>query len=543
MTLRKRKKSSSTSSENMDKVEESLVEKPKPIETPETETFHIARNLLVRSISAIYFIAFLVAHNQNKYLIGSKGLLPGHAFLKRIRDPSIPNIYNQFLQVPCLFWFTDYKHGASFDFYLNCFQITGLLISIFIALTGKANGFLFTVLWLLYHSIVTVGQNWYSFGWESQTLETGFLAIFLVPFFSIDLKKYPPSRLVMFLFRWLIFRIMIGAGMIKIRGDQCWRDLTCMFWFHETQPIPNPASWWLHQNSPRIFLIGETLANHFVELVVPWLMLVPFRKCIQFAGVCQILFMFGIMISGNLAFLNVLTMVPSIACLDDSFFRKNYKSLSTAQSRYWKYLYSNAHVGITQRAKDLLLLTLIAFLSYPVVVNLTSSTQVMNTSYDRFKIVGTYGAFGSITKERYEIILEGTTAKVLDGTEKWEVYEFKCKPGALDRRPCQIAPYHYRLDWLMWFAAFQNQSWRHHVWFLNLCIKALKNDKELLDGLLESYPNGEIKHIRAKRYLYNFGYKKWYMRQDVDENWYMPPVSLEGLEKDLKKYPMFNSWW
>lgn len=80
-----------------------------------------------------------------------------------------------------------------------------------------ANSIMLLIMWLLYHSIVNIGQTWYSFGWESQVLESGFIAIFLVPFFSlkkIDTKS-PPSVIIIFLYRWLIFRIMIGAVILK----------------------------------------------------------------------------------------------------------------------------------------------------------------------------------------------------------------------------------------------------------------------------------------------------------------------------------------
>lgn len=522
--------------------------------SPHVETFYLTRRLLVRSIAVIYAIAFLVAHNQNSYLIGKNGLLPGDAYLKKLGSNLPKSSLDKFFQVPSLFWFTDLEH---FDFYLNFFQIVGLAISSFILLTGKSNGFLFSILWIFYHTIISVGQNWYSFGWESQTLETGFLAIFLVPFFQLQSpkneQKYPPSRFIIWLYRWIIFRIMIGAGMIKIRGDACWRDLTCMFWFHETQPIPNPLAYFMHF-SPRIFLKFETLVNHIVELGVPWLMLLPFKSVVRLAGVLQIGFMFGIYVSGNLSFLNVLTMVPSIACLDDDFLAKWLRMKTSSQvdpidrdvSRFQKietYLYSRSRSSWRQKILDVGLFSLIAYLSSPVVMNLLSSRQMMNTSFDTFKIVNTYGAFGSVTKERYEIIIEGTTSDQLNGTEVWQPYEFKCKPGKIDAIPCQIAPYHYRLDWLMWFAAFNNQSWRHHTWFLSLALKMLRNDQILLKNLLHDIPQGDIQFIRAKRYLYHFGEENWYDRKIADwEDFYLPPMSLEDLENFLRQYSMFDSW-
>lgn len=162
--------------------------------------------------------------------------------------------------------------------HLNIFSLLGLLISIFIIILGSANTILLFTLWTLYFSIVSIGQTWYSFGWESQLLEIGFLAMFMVPILS--LRRYPKYTATPFVaiwgYRWLLFRIMIGAGMIKIRGDACWKDLTCMNYFYQTQPNPNPMSIYFHNNF-ELFHRFETLSNHLIELIFPFLLLIPHR--------------------------------------------------------------------------------------------------------------------------------------------------------------------------------------------------------------------------------------------------------------------------
>ena len=100
---------------------------------------------------------------------------------------------------------------------------------------------LWLVLWVGYLSIVNVGQIWYSFGWESLLLETGLLVVF------VGNDAVAPPALVMWLARWLLFRVEFGAGLIKLRGDRCWRDLTCLDYHHETQPMPGPLSWFFHR--------------------------------------------------------------------------------------------------------------------------------------------------------------------------------------------------------------------------------------------------------------------------------------------------------
>jgi hypothetical protein len=138
----------------------------------------------------------------------------------------------KFQKFPTLFWLLEPWNAI--DNALDCFSLTGLTISCAVFVTGGANSVALAVLWILYLSIVNVGQQWYSFGWESQLLETGFLAIWIVPVFSW--KSLPPNNpspwIAIVFYRWLIMRIMLGAGLIKIRGDRCWIDLTCNSTFY-----------------------------------------------------------------------------------------------------------------------------------------------------------------------------------------------------------------------------------------------------------------------------------------------------------------------
>src|SRR5438552_6792024 len=141
--------------------------------------------------------------------------------------------------------------------------------------------------------------------------ESGFLAIFLG---SSDTR---PPAIVMWLIVWVLFRTMFGAGMIKVRADPCWRDLTCLFYHHETQPLPNPLSWYLH-HLPKSMLKAGVLFNHFVELIVPWFLFAP-RRLRYVAGGITILFQVILILSGNLSWLNYITIVLCIACFDDKF--------------------------------------------------------------------------------------------------------------------------------------------------------------------------------------------------------------------------------
>ncbi|XP_010216766.1 PREDICTED: lipase maturation factor 1-like, partial [Tinamus guttatus] len=233
-------------------------------------------------------VAFLVAYQQNKQLIGDKGLLPCKLYLQSVKRYFKGKIGLDALSfAPTIIWFLEW---SDMDGILDGISVLGLMISAFVLVTGCANMILMALLWILYLSLVNVGQIWYSFGWESQLLETGFLGIFLCPLWTLSRlpSSTPPSRIVIWGFRWLLFRIMLGAGLIKIRGDRCWRELTCMDYHYETQPVPNPIAYFMHR-SPWWFHRFETLFNHFIELVVPFFVFLGRRMCIVH-GVLQILF-------------------------------------------------------------------------------------------------------------------------------------------------------------------------------------------------------------------------------------------------------------
>ncbi|XP_030067560.1 lipase maturation factor 1 [Microcaecilia unicolor] len=510
-----------------------------------TGTFWLTRIVLLRALAFIYFVAFLVAFHQNKQLIGDQGLLPCKLYLKNVQHYFGGKVnLASFSYAPTLLWFTDW---SSMDTSLDCLSLLGLAISAFVLLTGSANMIIMTVLWILYHSIVSVGQIWYSFGWESQLLETGFYGIFLCPLWTISKlpEHTPPPKIVIWAFRWLVFRIMLGAGLIKIRGDQCWRELTCMNYHYETQPVPNYIAYYMHQ-SPSWFHQMETLVNHFVELIAPFFMLLGRRMCI-IHGIIQISFQVLLIISGNLSFLNWLTIVPSIACFDDASLGFLFDSKEAGVKDQVCKMQAKEVAGekppprwgcSVRQVMNISFGVLIAYLSIPVVQNLLNPKQLMNSSFSPLKIVNTYGAFGSITKERTEVILQGTHSEdPNDANTVWKEYEFNCKPGDLTWRPCLITPYHYRLDWLMWFAAFQ--TYEQNEWIIHLAGKLLANDSGAL-SLLQHNPfegRNPPRWMRGEHYQYKFsklGGKhategKWWIRRKIGP--YFPSVNLQGLKK------------
>jgi hypothetical protein len=465
--------------------------------------YWLARLVFQRLLAGIYLMAFLVTLNQFRPLLGERGLLPAPLFIRTV----------PFRRSPSLFYL---RYS---DRLLVGVALSGTILAAGAALGGpdrvpSAVGMLWwALLWALYLSIVNIGQTFYSFGWESLLCETGFLAIFLGP------STTTPSFTLILLMRWLVFRVEFGAGMIKVRGDRCWRDLTCLYYHHETQPMPNPLSWYFHHLPKRIHRF-EVLGNHFAQLVAPWFLFAP-QPLPTLAGIVIVGTQSWLLLSGNFAWLNAITIALAISAFDNAALGRILPL--RAGSTEWHPWYVGLVLAVT---------LLILLLSYRPARNLLSRHQIMNASFDPFHIVGTYGAFGSITKERYEVVIEGTEDAVLTRQTKWLEYEFKGKPGDVRRRPPQVAPYHLRLDWLMWFAALSSPM--YHEWFLPLLGKLLEADRPVLRLLArDPFAGRRPRFVRALFYLYRFTTPKehretgaWWSRELVGD--YLPPVQLRS---------------
>jgi len=459
--------------------------------------YWLSRLIFQRALAGVYLFAFLTAVLQFRALIGERGMLPVPDFLRRTDWRDAPGVCR--------------LHYAGRFF--ACVAWTGSALAV--ALLAGADSYvplwagmvLWALPWALYLSIVQVGQTWYSFGWESLLLETGFLAVFL------GNAHTAPPVLVLWLLRWVLFRVEFGAGLIKIRGDACWRKLTCLYYHHETQPMPGPLSWFFHRLPKPVHRV-EVAANHVTQLLVPVLLFTPQPVASAAAGL-MIATQLWLVLSGNFAWLNWLTITLALPAVDWSLFAH---PPSQPAPPLW---YEVVVIAVT---------VLVVVLSYRPALNLVSRRQVMNRSFDPLHLVNTYGAFGSISRVRLEVVVEGTEEEVPHEGTVWREYGFRGKPGDPRRLPRQFAPFHLRLDWLMWFAALSPAY--AGPWFGPFMERLLENDRDTLRLLRHNpFPDAPPRLVRARLYRYRFttwrelrATGRWWHRTYVRE--FMPPVSL-----------------
>ncbi|MFF3152131.1 lipase maturation factor family protein [Streptomyces sp. NPDC057910] len=462
-----------------------------------SSAYWFGRLVFQRSLAAVYLVAFLTAAVQFRALIGERGMLPVPAFVRRVPFRSAPSLfqlrYSDRLFALCA-WSGAALAGAVAGGAADAVPLAAAMAC-------------WAVLWALYVSIVNVGQTWYGFGWESLLLEAGFLAVFL------GNDDIAPPVILMWLLRWVLFRLEFGAGLIKLRGDPCWRDLTCLYYHHETQPMPGPLSWFFH-HLPKPLHRVEAAANHFVQLVVPVALFTP-QPVASIAACVIICTQLWLVLSGNFAWLNWLTIVLAASALDGS---PVAATPSLPRPPLWYEIVVAVVAG------------LVLALSYRPARNLLSHRQRMNTTYEPLHLVNSYGAFGSITRIRHEVVIEGTADEAVTDRTIWREYEFHGKPGDVRRLPRQFAPYHLRLDWLLWFLALSPSY--GSSWFGAFVERLLVNDPDTVRLLRHNpFPETPPVFIRARVWRYRF--TTWQELRRTGAWWhreapraFLPPTTL-----------------
>ncbi|WP_206448079.1 lipase maturation factor family protein [Agrococcus sp. KRD186] len=488
----------------------------------------LARQVLQRGTAAIFAVAFLSTLLQFPALLGERGLLPAPRYIQAGGLDGVPSIFR---------W--HYSDRALRILCLICIAIALTLVAGLPQLGPPWLPMLaFLALWIVYLSILPIGQVFYGFGWELLLCEAGFLVAFL----GSDASA--PPTLTLLLVVWLVFRLEFGAGMIKIRSGREWRDLTALTYHHETQPMPGPLSRTAHL-LPRWFHQGEVLGNHVAQLVAPWVLLVAavaatgavpgddgaavgaagsaaaisaaFGAIATVAAAIVILTQLWLVITGNFAWLNWITIALAFAAVDDravAWLLPGWRAADGPPT----HAYEPTPVWFSILV--VLVFVWYLWLSIPSVRNLFSRRQLMNASFNRLRLANAYGAFGTVTKHRDEIVIEGLPAATAgaaadqavgadasgdaaddDHDDGWVEYGFKGKPGDVRRVPGWFAPYHLRLDWLMWFLALGS----HGPWFRELLVKLLEADPATLRLLGHDPFDGERPAaVRARIYRYRF---------------------------------------
>jgi len=468
----------------------------------EPATYEISVRWFMRSLGAIYFVAFSSLLVQVTGLIGARGILPAARYADAVRK-----VYgaSAWLRLPTIFLL------GSGDVLLKLACVVGAIAALAIILGVARRAALVTV-FVLYLSLVHVSQTFLSFQWDYLLLETGFAAIFLLPVFSR-----------VWIFRWLLFRLMFLSGTVKLLShDPAWRSLTALTYHYQTQPLPTRFAWYFHQ-FPADFQKVSCLFVFFVELVVPFLMFAP-RRVRFFAATMTVALQVLIFITGNYAFFNLLAVALCLLLFDDAAFRRTHRAAARARAAAPWHAVTAVLVSFIMLVSGLQLLETFS----GAIPGLAAAALGWTAP---FGVVNTYGLFAVMTTSRPEIIVEGSN----DG-QTWLEYGFKYKPGDLKRAPVWVQPHQPRLDWQMWFAALSN--YQANPWFVNFAVRLLEGSPDVLALIARNpFPSAPPRYVRARVYDYkftNFAERRatgdWWRRDLKGE--YLPVVSLRAVQRE-----------
>ncbi|HVZ19990.1 MAG TPA: lipase maturation factor family protein [Vicinamibacterales bacterium] len=466
----------------------------------ERPSYDLVRWLFLRALGLVYLVAFLSLLVQVHGLIGSRGILPAGNLMDAARAyfDGVNVGLERYRVLPTLGWIS----ASDASLVAQC--VGGAVAAAFV-MAGVVEGPCLALCWLLYLSLATLGQDFLGFQWDNLLLEAGLIAIGASAWSSLRsriVRTRAPSRAVVWLYRWLAFRLMFESGCVKLlSGDATWRHLTALTFHYETQPLPTWIGWYAHQ-LPVWFQKGSCAGVFVIELAVPFLVFAP-RRLRVIGGLVMAVFQVLILLTGNYTFFNYLTIAIFLWLADDAALRRVVprgmidRLSAPSVRRLRRSVVRRAAAAVV--AAGLTAASSVSLLGiFGVRPAWLSPAVALARQLAPLRSVNGYGLFAVMTTTRPEIRVEGS-----DDGVTWRAYGFKDKAGDVTARPRFIAPYQPRLDWQMWFAALGTA--RTTPWFLNFCERLLQGSPDVLALLASNpFPDHPPRYIRAEMDDYRF---------------------------------------
>lgn len=448
----------------------------------EENSYRLVAALFLRLLAIIYFIAFYTMTFQIVGLAGSDGILPLAPWL----DQLLTELgWTAYLHFPMVFWF---EPG---DLFLQAVAWAGCLFSLLLFF-NRWPRFNLVLLFVAYLSLTKAGQTFMNFQWDGLLLEAGFLAIFL----------RPDSKVLVFLFRWLLFRLRFMSGISKlVMNDPSWLGMTALLFYFETQPLPPVGAWYFH-NLPETLLILATVAVLIVEILVPFMMFLQ-RRYRFIAAWITLAMQLLILVSSNHNWFNFLTIALCLFLFDDKALQRVLPSsvrrwlLASWQPTLASPQSTASRVSSLALASILILAGTLSMVRLAIRDDLGSVGNSYVDFFQQWHIVNAYHVFPTMTTRLIELKVEGS----VDG-HHWKPYEFIHRPNDSAQRPTIVVPHHPRLDWMVWFVPF---SPRFLPWFDSFLIALLDNSADVTSLLKDNpFKDQPPRFVRVHAWHYQF---------------------------------------
>ncbi len=475
--------------------------------TLEPARYALVSWLFLRGLGLIYLAAFISLAVQVQGLVGEAGILPLSEYLAAAYQGWGSSAY---WRLPTIFWL------ASSDFALMAGAWAGIALSVLLAI-GAAQRAALIGLFALYLSFIYAGQIFLNYQWDMLLVETGFLAIFLTG----------GTRVIVWLFRLLLFRFLFLAGVAKIvSGDPTWRDLTALDYHLFTQPLPSPLAYYAAQ-LPHWLLACATAATLVIELCAVAMIFMP-RRPRMVAAALVVILQTAIMLTGSYNWFNLLTVLLCVFLLDDQALR--YVSPRRLASRVALLAPRPGRLAQIASAAVALILVPVGLnqIYAPISGRNMPLAGTLSEAAAPFLIVNPYGLFATVTTTRPALTILGSN----DGTE-WRPYILPFLPGPPERAPTWNIPYQPRLDWQLWFAAYGHAG--EQRWIERLLQRILEGSPHVLALFsVDPFPDQPPKRVRIDLSSQRFSnattsQRAWW--KEHPEGIYFPSVSLDDLQR------------
>ena len=426
---------------------------------PPGQVFRLTENLFLRLLGVVYLIAFASLYPQIVGLVGANGISPAADTLAAMHADYG---WRAYLDVPSLFWL--FRSDAA----LQTICLLGCLAALLLML-GLATRISAISAYVLYLSLITVGQPFTGFQWDALLLETGFLAIFA------------GATWLPFAYRLLLFRLMFESGFVKLTsGDPNWRNLHALRYHFFTQPLPTPLAYYMQQ-APGWLLDTLTFATLVIELVAPFFLFAHPRRVRQIAAAVLVSLQLFIALTGNYGFFNLLTIILCLWALDDDCFPGRLTGLLTPPASLKLRFPRSLNIAV----------------AFVILLSILQVFGLQPSLLEPLEIVNPYGLFAVMTTSRIELVIEGSEDNL-----HWRPYLFRYKPGPPQGTLPLVAPYQPRLDWQMWFAPLGSPQ--NSFWTRTLVFRLLSAEPTVL-GLFKDTPFAKPpRQIRILAYSYTF---------------------------------------